>query len=142
MQAQRRRDTGVERSLRSALHRQGLRFRVHVRPIPALRREVDVVFSRARVAVFVDGCFWHGCPEHASWPKRNAEWWREKIERNRSRDADTDERLKEGGWMSLRVWEHEDPEEAATRIARIVRERLGIVAAERPTMAVARRTKR
>lgn len=126
MRAQRRRDTEIERSLRSELHRQGLRFRVHVQPIAGLRREVDVVFSRARVAVFVDGCFWHGCPEHATWPKRNAKWWREKIERNRARDADTNERLKEGGWISLRVWEHEDPEEAATRIARLVRERLGI----------------
>lgn len=123
MQAQRRHDTAVERLLRSALHRRGLRFRVHVRPVAQLRREADLVFPRARVAVFVDGCFWHGCPEHATWPKRNAEWWRDKIEGNRARDAETDQRLKEEGWLPVRVWEHEDPEDAATRVEQTVRER-------------------
>jgi DNA mismatch endonuclease (patch repair protein) len=75
------------------------------------------------VAVFVDGCFWHGCPQHASWPKANAEWWRTKIESNRARDRETDDRLDEAGWISIRVWSHERPENAADRIAAIVDER-------------------
>jgi len=72
------------------------------------------------VAVFVDGCFWHGCPEHASWPKSNADFWRGKIETNRSRDADTDQRLNALGWKTVRIWEHEDAREAADRIAELV----------------------
>jgi DNA mismatch endonuclease (patch repair protein) len=94
-----------------------------VRPDPNSRREADLVFPRARVAVFVDGCFWHGCPEHASWPKANAAWWRSKIEKNRARDSDTDDRLARAGWQVLRVWEHEDPMQAAQRIAEIVANR-------------------
>jgi DNA mismatch endonuclease (patch repair protein) len=124
MQSQARRDTGVERLLRSALHRRGLRFRVHGRPLRTSRREVDIVFVRARVAVFVDGCFWHGCPLHATWPKRNADWWRRKIEGNIARDANTDDRLAREGWLVLRVWEHEDPDVAADEIERAVRARL------------------
>jgi DNA mismatch endonuclease, patch repair protein len=117
MQAQRSWDTKPELALRSELHRRGLRYRVHRRPLPELRREADVVFARARVAVFLDSCFWHGCPEHASWPKANARWWREKIERNRQRDRDTDSQLRAAGWLPVRVWEHEDPAEAAARVA-------------------------
>ena len=81
------------------------------------------MFAPARVAVFVDGCFWHGCPEHATWPKKNALWWREKIEGNRIRDADTDARLAAAGWLSVRVWAHEKPAEAAERVAGVVRDR-------------------
>jgi DNA mismatch endonuclease (patch repair protein) len=121
MQLQASRDTEPERKLRSALHKRGLRFRVHVRPLPGVRREADVVFPKARVAVFVDGCFWHGCPDHASWPKANADWWREKIEANRRRDADTDERLREAGWTAVRMWTHEDPAVKASEIAELVR---------------------
>jgi DNA mismatch endonuclease, patch repair protein len=88
-----------------------------------LRREADVVFPRAKVAVFVDGCFWHGCPEHATWPKANADWWRTKIARNQARDAETDESLRLEGWVSVRVWEHENPAEAASHIALLVRRR-------------------
>ena len=73
--------------------------------------------------MFVDGCFWHGCPTHASWPKNNAEWWRSKIEANRARDRDTDERLGEAGWIAVRVWEHEQPTEAANRIEALIRQR-------------------
>jgi DNA mismatch endonuclease (patch repair protein) len=123
MQATRQRDTPAEVALRSALHRLGLRFRVQRRPVTGLKRRADVVFAPARVAVFVDGCFWHGCPEHATWPKTNAAWWREKIEGNRRRDADTDARLAAAGWSSVRVWAHEKPTEAAERVAAIVRAR-------------------
>ena len=83
------------------------------------------MFGPARVAVFVDGCFWHGCPVHATWPKNNAEFWREKIETNRLRDRDTDRRLVAAGWEVVRMWEHEDIEEAADRLERIVRDRRG-----------------
>jgi DNA mismatch endonuclease (patch repair protein) len=91
--------------------------------LPAVRRRADVVFGPARVAVFVDGCFWHGCPDHATWPKNNAEFWREKIETNQLRDRDTDERLAAADWAVIRVWEHEDMAGAAARIERLVRRR-------------------
>jgi len=81
------------------------------------------VFGPARVIVFIDGCFWHGCPEHATWPAHNAEFWREKIETNRLRDRDTDERLTDAGWKVVRVWEHEDPHEVAGQIWELVRKR-------------------
>jgi len=122
MRRQRRRDTVPEIALRSALHRAGLRYRVEF-ALPGLRRRADLAFTTARVAVFVDGCFWHGCPEHASWPKQNSEWWREKIEANRRRDRDTDERLRHDGWTPIRVWEHEPVESAAERVAQAVRQR-------------------
>ncbi len=123
MSRQRSRDTEVELALRRVLHASGLRYRVHRRPVKGVRREADIVFGPARVAVFVDGCFWHGCPEHATWPRNNAEFWRRKIEGNRARDLDTDTRLAEAGWASVRVWEHEDPAEAAARIAALVTSR-------------------
>lgn len=123
MQATAQRDTPAELALRSELHRQGLRFRVDRRVLSGSRRRADIVFPRQRVAVFVDGCFWHGCPEHGTWPKENAEWWRSKIESNRRRDADTDARLAAEGWLSIRVWEHELPTIAAARIAGSVRDR-------------------
>lgn len=112
----RSRDTRPELLLRSILHRRRRRFRIHLAPESSVRRRADVVFSRARVAVFVDGCFWHGCPEHASWPAHNAGLWREKIEGNRARDADTTTRLVAAGWRVVRIWEHEDMEAAADRI--------------------------
>jgi DNA mismatch endonuclease (patch repair protein) len=116
MQLQRRRDTDAELALRSELHRRGFRFRVDFK-IPGLRRRTDVAFTRERVAVMVDGCFWHGCPEHGTWPKNNAEWWREKLKTNQRRDRDTDARLGEAGWAVVRVWEHEQPHAAADRVA-------------------------
>src|ERR687889_633350 len=85
----RARDTAPERALRSELHRRGLRFRVDFTPLPKNRRRADVVFPRSRIAIFVDGCFWHGCPLHGTWPQRNAEFWRSKIETNKRRDAET-----------------------------------------------------
>jgi DNA mismatch endonuclease, patch repair protein len=120
MRSQRQRDTKGELELRSLLHRRGLRFRVHAL-LPGLRRRSDIVFTRARVVVFVDGCFWHGCPEHGTWPKENADWWREKIEANQRRDRDTDATLTAAGWTVIRVWEHEDPTQAADQIVEIVR---------------------
>lgn len=83
------------------------------------------MFPRERVAVFVDGCFWHGCPEHASWPKRNGDWWRQKIDGNRRRDRDTDARLAEAGWRIIRVWEHEPAEAAGDRVVEVVLEARG-----------------
>ncbi|MDX6593626.1 MAG: mismatch endonuclease, patch repair protein [Gaiellales bacterium] len=90
-----------------------------------LRREADIVFPSAKAAVFVDGCFWHGCPEHATHPKRNAAFWTEKILRNQTRDQETDSLLTEAGWCAIRVWEHEDPDQAAERIAGLVRKLVG-----------------
>src|SRR5262245_10358069 len=126
MQVTLRRDTPCELALRSAVHRLGLRFRVDS-PLPGLRRRGDLVFTTTRVAVFVDGCFWHGCPEHGTWPKANAEWWREKIEANRRRDTDTDARLIAGGWLVVRVWAHDDAEAAARHLATLVRSRRRLV---------------
>ncbi|MEU3124393.1 very short patch repair endonuclease [Streptomyces albidoflavus] len=124
MAANKGRDTKPERLIRSALHRKGLRYRVSARPVADLRRTADVVFTKARVAVFVDGCYWHGCPEHHRPAAKRADFWREKIEGNRARDADTNAALNAMGWTVVRVWEHEDPEEAAERISGIVRSQL------------------
>lgn len=122
MQRQPRRDTNCELALRRELHRRGLRYRVDV-ALPELgrRRRVDVVFPRRRVAVLVDGCFWHGCPTHGTRPRANAGWWAEKITRNRRRDADTSAVLLGAGWVVLRVWEHEDVTAAADAVAQAVR---------------------
>lgn len=119
----RQKGTLAELDLRRALHAKGLRYRLHQPLLTKPRRVADIVFPRARVAIFVDGCFWHGCPKHASWPKSNADFWREKIEANRSRDADTDQRLKALGWQVVRIWEHEDAGDAAKRIAELVQAR-------------------
>ncbi|WP_414944806.1 very short patch repair endonuclease [Amycolatopsis sp. cmx-11-32] len=123
MSKQKSRNTRIEMELRKALFALGLRYRVHRRPVKGVRREVDIVFGPARVAVFVDGCFWHGCPKHATWPKNNADFWRTKIETNRRRDLDTDARLAEAGWLAVRVWEHEAVEAAAARVHEIVLDR-------------------
>lgn len=117
MLATRRADTRPERRLRAELHRLGMRFRLHRCVIPKVRRQVDIAFSTARVAVFVDGCFWHGCPEHGTRAKANAAFWQEKIEGNRRRDLDTDTRLRALGWEVIRIWEHEPPAVAARRVA-------------------------
>jgi DNA mismatch endonuclease, patch repair protein len=119
MQATPRRDTSCEMAIRSAVHAMGLRFRVDW-PVPATRRRADLAFVSAKVAVFVDGCFWHGCPEHRTWPKANAEWWRDKLDSNVRRDRDTDALLKAAGWTVLRFWEHEDASRAARTIRRTV----------------------
>lgn len=123
MQSVRRSDTTPELALRSALHRMGLRFRVNRRLLANSRFRADIVFVSARVVVFVDGCFWHGCTEHRKLPIRNSEYWKSKIERNRTRDALTTAALKELGWEVVRVWEHEDPRVAALRVAETVARR-------------------
>jgi DNA mismatch endonuclease (patch repair protein) len=120
MERQSRRDTKPELALRRAVWRLGLRYRVDIAPIPG-RRRADLVFTRAKVAVYVDGCFWHSCPTHATVPKANREWWVEKLETNVRRDRDTDSRLAAAGWTVIRVWEHEPVEAAAERIALVVR---------------------
>jgi DNA mismatch endonuclease (patch repair protein) len=125
MAAQASRDTQIELRLRQLLHARGLRYRVHARPIRNLRRVADIVFTRARVAVFVDGCFWHGCPMHGTWPKRNAQFWKEKIDGNVLRDRATDETLAAAGWLPVRVWEHEDLDAAVERVEALVRRRSG-----------------
>ena len=120
MRANRGRDTGPELAVRRALHAMGLRYRVD-HPLPFdRRRRADIAFTRVRVAVFIDGCFWHGCPEHGTTPRTNNRFWSEKIARNRARDLDTTERLEAEGWVVLRFWEHEDPRPVARAIARVV----------------------
>jgi DNA mismatch endonuclease (patch repair protein) len=123
MSRQRTRDTEPEMLLRRELHRRGLRYRVDA-ALPGLpRRRADVLFTRARVAVFVDGCFWHGCPKHKTAPTTNGAWWAAKLARNIERDLGTDAHLRSLGWTVLRVWEHEDMKHAATDIAQIIRSR-------------------
>jgi len=120
MKAAKPRDTAPEKALRSALHRRGLRFRLDERPVENLNRKADIVFRSAKVAVFVDGCFWHGCPVHGTQAKANAEFWSRKIKQNQKRDRDTTRRLRTAGWKVIRVWEHEDPDKAAEQIYRSV----------------------
>lgn len=123
MQSNRSRDTKPELALRSAVHALGLRYRVAAKPLVGLRRTADLVFPTAKVAVFLDGCFWHGCPEHHTVAAANAKFWADKVSGNRARDRDTDARLEAAGWVSVRVWEHEDPVEAARRVEGVVRSR-------------------
>ncbi|GAB2775773.1 very short patch repair endonuclease [Streptomyces daliensis] len=125
MQAIRSRDTKPERLLRSLLHAQGLRYRVSARPLPDLRRTADLVFRPAKVAVFIDGCYWHGCPTHYVAPKTNSGYWSDKVTRNVARDRDTDQQLKEAGWLVLRFWEHEPSDVCADKVAAEVRRRRG-----------------
>ncbi|UGT40312.1 very short patch repair endonuclease [Nocardia yamanashiensis] len=113
MAKQRRVGTKPELALRRELHRRGKRFFVDRAPIPGMRRRADIVFPRRKVAVYVDGCFWHSCPDHATFPKNNAEWWAAKLAGNVARDRDTDARLIAAGWTVVRIWEHERPDTAA-----------------------------
>ena len=120
MSVVRRRDTRPELELRRELHARGRRYRVDVRPVPGLRGRADIVFPRWRVAVYVDGCFWHACPEHGNLPKANRSWWRLKFTSIAARDADVAVEFAAHGWLVVRVWEHEDPVRAAARIAQLV----------------------
>ncbi|MBG0854957.1 very short patch repair endonuclease [Streptomyces spinoverrucosus] len=124
MAANKGRDTKPELLLRSILHGKGLRYRVNARPLPDLRRTADLVFTKARVAVFVDGCYWHGCPDHYRPAMKRSRFWKDKIEGNQARDADTNRRLREHGWTVVRVWEHEDPNRAAEKVRAALATRL------------------
>ncbi|MFJ8508114.1 very short patch repair endonuclease [Streptomyces avermitilis] len=123
MSKQLSKNTGVELAVRRLLHAAGMRYRVEY-PVPGMpRRRIDVAFPGAKVAVLIDGCFWHGCPQHATQPKANADWWRTKLDRNMARDRETTEQLLAAGWTVLRFWEHEAPEAVAARVAEAVRRR-------------------
>ncbi|XGP75532.1 very short patch repair endonuclease [Actinokineospora auranticolor] len=123
MRGNRGRDTAPELALRTLLHARGLRYRVSARPLPGSRRTADVVFPRARVAVFIDGCYWHGCPEHHRPSTVNSAFWRDKIEGNRRRDAETTTLLETAGWSVIRAWEHDDPKVTADLVEVAVRAR-------------------
>lgn len=111
-----RRDTGPELAVRRRLHATGERFRVCVKVPGAPRRSIDIAFTRAKLAAFIDGCFWHGCPQHGQVPTANAQWWSDKLTRNRARDAETTALLACTGWVVLRFWEHERPEDVVLTI--------------------------
>ena len=124
MQANKSRDTGPEMALRRELFRRGLRYRVDVAPLPGVRRTVDIVFPGARVAVLVDGCFWHGCPEHRRAPKTHVEYWETKVRGNAARDRETTRLLQDAGWRVIRLWEHEPTQMMADVVQDAVRRAL------------------
>lgn len=123
MQANRSTNTGPEMALRRELHRMGLRYRVDRWPLPSGRTRADIVFGPSKVAVFVDGCFWHQCPKHGTMPKSNVTFWEAKLRRNVQRDRESDRILSSAGWLVIRVWEHENCSLAAQLIAAQVRAR-------------------
>ena len=124
MKANRRSGTRPEEELRSALHRKGLRFRKDLYlKIGNVRTKADVVFPRQRIAVYLDGCFWHRCPEHGQLPQANRSYWKPKLERNAQRDEEVSQALRKDGWIVIRIWEHEELDPAVQRINRAVRER-------------------
>lgn len=122
MAAQATRGTAPEMALRRELHARGLRYRVNRRPVTELRRSADIVFTKARVAVFVDGCFWHACPVHGTVPAANRSWWTAKLSANSERDKNTDTALRDAGWRVVRCWEHDDPRNVADVVERLVRD--------------------
>ncbi|MBF6051084.1 DNA mismatch repair protein Vsr [Streptomyces eurocidicus] len=120
MSRQASRDTTPEMAVRRLLYKAGHRYRLQ-RKVPGMpRRSIDIAFPGIKVAVFLDGCFWHGCPQHATSPKANADWWRQKLDRNVARDQETTEQLIEAGWTVLRFWEHEAPTTVAADVAAAV----------------------
>ncbi|NJP46054.1 very short patch repair endonuclease [Actinacidiphila epipremni] len=121
MQANRARDTGPELAVRKLLHAQGFRYRVHYAPLPSIRRRADIVFTRQRIAIFIDGCFWHNCPEHGHPVTVNSDYWNPKLARNHERDTETNFLLRTNGWLVLRFWAHEDAMEVCKKIASSVR---------------------
>jgi DNA mismatch endonuclease (patch repair protein) len=123
MQANRSRNTKPELAVRRILHAEGFRYRVNYRPVPHFRRTADIVFTRHQLAVFIDGCYWHVCPEHGSQPSVNTDYWTPKLQRNRERDRETVVRLEAEGWRVLRFWEHSAPEEVANAIIAAYRAR-------------------
>lgn len=123
MQRVRQKNTSAETAVRRELHARGLRYRIQVPVLTKPRRVADIAFSGLRIALFLDGCFWHGCRQHATWLKQNAEFRRAKIVANQQRDRDTDKRLRADGWNVIRVWAHEPPERVAAKVATLVRQR-------------------
>jgi DNA mismatch endonuclease, patch repair protein len=123
MQGTPQRDTPCELAIRAELHKRGVRFRVNAKPLSFSRRTADILFIGKRVAVFVDGCFWHQCPRHGTVPKANKAWWKSKFDANRRRDRDTNKALKSSGWQVVRVWEHQNPVRAANRIIKTLNAR-------------------
>lgn len=126
MRGNKARDTGPELRVRGLLHAMGYRYLVDAAPIKGSRRRADLVFRGPRVAVFVDGCFWHFCPDHGMTPRTNTGFWSEKLQRNRERDVETDQLLVESGWLPLRFWEHEDPAEVAAAVAQVIQRRSNV----------------
>ncbi|MDJ1115103.1 very short patch repair endonuclease [Microbacterium dauci] len=126
MQGNRSRDTQAELAVRRLVHAAGLRYRVNARPERDLRRTADLLFTRVRVVVLIDGCYWHGCPEHFKMPSTNRDYWEGKVDRNRLRDVETTELLEERGWRVLRFWEHEAPASIAASIVDVVRGRRAV----------------
>lgn len=127
MQANRHRDTGPERAVRTLLHAAGLRYRVDLAiPLPGRRARPDIVFTRQRLAVFIDGCFWHGCPKHGSEPKTNRDYWLPKLAENKERDREHNRLLRAAGWEVVRIWEHTPPAEAAAEIIAMLARREGV----------------
>lgn len=121
VRANRKSDTKPEKRLRALLHRNGYRFRKDLTiQLPDLRVRPDIAFTRQRIAVFLDGCFWHRCPQHGSTPRANSDYWGPKLDRNVERDRLVDERLREAGWRVVRIWEHVSPDEASRQVAAIV----------------------
>jgi DNA mismatch endonuclease (patch repair protein) len=137
MQRNRRRDSVAELDLRRLLHRMGYRFRVDhpIRCGSGRPVRPDIVFTRAKIAIFVDGCFWHGCPAHGRRPKSNSHYWEAKIALNRDRDVRQGEALRSHGWHVVRVWEHEPAAEAAARIAAALERRYAAANTERADSA-------
>ena len=131
MQANVGRETAAEEQVRRFLHKAGLRYRKDIRPIQALRCAADVVFTNAKLCIFIDGCFWHGCPIHFHAPRVHAGWWAEKIQANRERDRRNDRLLRAAGWRVVRMWEHEISDQKLTRLVMIVRRRMGTLTGPR-----------
>ena len=128
MQSNKPRDTLPERALRSAMQRVGLRFRKHYRALPGMRYTIDAALLGPKVAVYLNGCFWHGCPAHGSLPKSHTAFWQDKLARTRYRDFEVDRLLTEAGWLVVRIWEHEAPFDlSAQRIAELVRTRRNLL---------------
>lgn len=122
MRANRGRDTKPELAIRRELHRTGLRYRVDFRPVPGLRTRPDIVFTRAHLAIYIDGCFWHGCPQHHTKAKSNGAYWRQKIVDNAARDKRNTEALESAGWKVLRFWEHQTVDEVVSDVRRTLDE--------------------
>jgi DNA mismatch endonuclease, patch repair protein len=118
MKANRKVDSRPEKSLRARLHRDGYRFRKNYRvDLQGFECTPDIVFTAKKLAIFVDGCFWHACPEHGTQPVANSQYWLPKLERNKERDREVEAALAQAGWRVLRIWEHVPVDEAAARVA-------------------------